>query len=144
MSYTLIGKRFVIKNGNLYAHNGIPIWVKRLDQAELFNYAEEAENFFPFIAKDSSIIPITITLREGYSLEERVMPELLFSELQEQNKLRCNTSYGHHTIDSWSKCDWMTALCGEVGELANFIKKDRRGDDIPLEAMTKELADIVI
>lgn len=31
-------------------------------------------------------------------------------------------------VDTWSITDWFTALAGEVGELANIIKKHRRGD----------------
>lgn len=30
--------------------------------------------------------------------------------------------------DSWTPSDWVTALVGELGELANLIKKVRRGD----------------
>src|SRR5262245_2452739 len=48
-------------------------------------------------------------------------------------------------IDSWSSNDWMTALIGEVGELANLLKKIRRGDYVQLEIQKElchELADI--
>lgn len=36
-----------------------------------------------------------------------------------------------HTMEDgsdWSPSDWMTAVSGEVGEVANIIKKMRRGD----------------
>lgn len=36
------------------------------------------------------------------------------------------------------------ALCGEAGELANMIKKQWRGDTVPLIDIWKELADIRI
>lgn len=47
---------------------------------------------------------------------------------------------------TWTPADWMTALTGEVGELANFLKKIRRGDAIDAEPdyIAKELADIQI
>ena len=50
-------------------------------------------------------------------------------------------------VMDWSPNDWMTALCGEVGELANLLKKVRRGDFSPAEAhkqISDELADVQI
>lgn len=45
----------------------------------------------------------------------------------------------------WSLGEWVTAVTGELGELANLIKKVRRGD-LTLEAaraeLAKELADV--
>jgi NTP pyrophosphatase (non-canonical NTP hydrolase) len=46
----------------------------------------------------------------------------------------------------WSPADWMTASVGELGELANIMKKVRRGDltiDEARPEMAKELADVV-
>ncbi len=47
--------------------------------------------------------------------------------------------------EDWTAADWMTALVGEVGEAANFLKKVRRGD-YPLHSalpdIAKELADV--
>lgn len=46
----------------------------------------------------------------------------------------------------WSPCSWSNAVCGEAGELANEIKKLRRGDYTREEAIPKiagELADII-
>ncbi|NJO65998.1 MAG: hypothetical protein HC836_50410, partial [Richelia sp. RM2_1_2] len=43
----------------------------------------------------------------------------------------------------WGEVDWACALAGETGELCNFIKKRRRGENIPVEELAKELADIV-
>jgi NTP pyrophosphatase (non-canonical NTP hydrolase) len=51
-----------------------------------------------------------------------------------------------HGFD-WSLTDWMTAVAGETGELANVVKKVRRGDMTMNEARAKlaqEAADIVI
>lgn len=47
----------------------------------------------------------------------------------------------------WSPAEWLQAVTGELGELANVLKKVRRGDfplDIHLEAIEKEFADIAI
>ena len=46
----------------------------------------------------------------------------------------------------WSPADWMTATVGELGELANIMKKVRRGDltlEEALPSMSKEFADVV-
>ena len=60
---------------------------------------------------------------------------------QKINKIRCEQMY--HKIDDWSESDWAVALAGETGELCNFIKKRRRGDDIHVSDCAKELADVV-
>lgn len=47
----------------------------------------------------------------------------------------------------WTLLEWAGALCGEAGELANLLKKVRRGDKTLDEAradIAKELADNVI
>jgi Predicted pyrophosphatase len=47
----------------------------------------------------------------------------------------------------WSLNDWCTAVTGELGELANLLKKVRRGDlslEDARETIGKELADIQI
>ncbi len=58
----------------------------------------------------------------------------------ERNKTRCEAQNGfNHKLDSWTLCDWMTALTGEVGEAANVIKKLKRiQDKIPGNSQTKE------
>lgn len=55
-----------------------------------------------------------------------------------------------HTLSDgfdWSLTDWCTAVAGELGEAANLIKKERRGD-LTLEqvrpALADELADVAI
>lgn len=45
----------------------------------------------------------------------------------------------------WCLAQWCNAVCGELGELANLIKKVERGDitiDDAREEMGKELADV--
>lgn len=71
------------------------------------------------------------------------------------NVQRCLSKEGfNHTLESWSASDWMTALCGEVGEAANIIKKlNRIRDNIHQKSnkqdkkelekeLKKEIADI--
>jgi NTP pyrophosphatase (non-canonical NTP hydrolase) len=61
------------------------------------------------------------------------------------NVRRCEEGFGHKftaTDDSlWSPADWMTAIVGELGELANLLKKIRRGEEIPCELVEQEWAD---
>ncbi len=48
---------------------------------------------------------------------------------------------------AWQPNDWMTAVIGELGEMANVLKKVRRGDFTLEEALPKleqEAADVVI
>jgi NTP pyrophosphatase (non-canonical NTP hydrolase) len=44
----------------------------------------------------------------------------------------------------WDDADWMLALMGEVGELADLLKKKRRGDAVPYSEIHDEFADILI
>lgn len=66
---------------------------------------------------------------------------LMFEEFRRANFERCKSAF--HTIDSWSETDWATAIAGEVGEACNMIKKRRRGEDVPVSEVGKELADVV-
>ena len=62
--------------------------------------------------------------------------------LRAANADRCEDVF--HPIDSWSETDWATALGGEAGEALNKIKKRRRGDDVSVDAVAEELADVLI
>lgn len=74
-----------------------------------------------------------------------------FDEFQEVNALRCATKFP--SCDDWTLNDWAVALSGEVGELCNILKKNRRGDKAySLEGahgpatrreILKELADVI-
>lgn len=79
---------------------------------------------------------------------------LTFNTLRDANAARIPTfrnSRGElcHNADGsdWSLNDWLTATMGELGELANVLKKVRRGD-FTLGALrpeiAKELADVQI
>lgn len=79
---------------------------------------------------------------------------LTFNAMRRANIIRCEHSF--HPVDSWSPCDWATAMAGECGEACNMVKKLRRLDDakqlanIPndrdgiIRDIGKELADLVI
>lgn len=61
-------------------------------------------------------------------VEDHIATHMHMSPLGRKNKLRFMT----------------LALCGEAGELANYIKKDWRGDPGDrIEAVVKELADVL-
>lgn len=83
------------------------------------------------------------------------MSQVKFETLRVANKIRLphfKNSKGvlaHSKADGsdWTLLEWAGALAGEVGELANFVKKVRRGDRTLDEAradISKELADCVI
>lgn len=49
-------------------------------------------------------------------------------------------------VDAWSAAEWLMALTGELGELANILKKVNRGDfttDDVKKNIEDELADVV-
>jgi NTP pyrophosphatase (non-canonical NTP hydrolase) len=77
------------------------------------------------------------------------MADLSFNVLREANRRRApmyRNAKGQFTDGKdWSHNDWMCALVGEVGELANILKKVHRGDftfDEVFIDVRKELADI--
>ena len=67
---------------------------------------------------------------------------LTFHELRVANVARCNDVF--HPFEEWDGRDWAVALTGEVGEMCNLLKKMRRGEDIPIQELAKEMADIMI
>lgn len=67
---------------------------------------------------------------------------LNFQELREANVRRCEDVF--HVLGEWSLSDWGCAMAGEVGEACNLIKKQRRGEDINLDDIAEEIADVII
>lgn len=75
----------------------------------------------------------------------------ILKQLQRANKERC-PEFGAGTIEEWPIEKWMLAITGEVGEMANLIKKKIRGDkvdhrdgkEITPELIGEEAADILI
>ena len=72
------------------------------------------------------------------------MEELKFSELQKAIMERLATTPKFADCKTWNALEWAGALCGEAGELANFAKKQVRGDGDKSFEIIKEAADVVI
>lgn len=64
-----------------------------------------------------------------------------FDRLRRTNVARCEEVF--HKLDEWSPTDWGCAAAGEMGEACNLLKKLRRGEDVPLQEIANELADVV-
>lgn len=77
-----------------------------------------------------------IRAREGGKLP------LTFERLAEVNGARSRVSFAQ--CSDWTLGDWGCALAGETGELCNKLKKLRRGEKVPNEALAEELADVVL
>jgi NTP pyrophosphatase (non-canonical NTP hydrolase) len=56
------------------------------------------------------------------------MANLTFDEFRKANRERC-LRWHPAGIESWSDSDWITAIVGELGELASFIKMRNRERD---------------
>src|SRR4051812_34002703 len=61
---------------------------------------------------------------------------LSYRTLRKKDVQRCHDSFDDH-LAKWSPNDWMTAVVGELGELANLLKKIHRGYDLT-RGQTKE------
>ena len=82
-------------------------------------------------------------------------PEIVFTEqLTFRDLTRANTrrlaEFPGHSENPWNAADWMVAVTGEVGELANKLKRLRRGvvvrgKELPnVTDLAEEIADIII
>ena len=70
---------------------------------------------------------------------------LNFAELRAINAPRSKELFPQ--CQKWTASDWICALVGEVGEMANFIKKVNRGDktlDAARSDIAKEIADCIL
>lgn len=76
--------------------------------------------------------------------------ELSFNRFREINVIRCNR-WHPQGIESWTPSDWLTAVCGELGELASLLKmRNRERDGLPgnkfsptKEQIADEIADVL-
>lgn len=70
--------------------------------------------------------------------------ELTFKAFREANVARC-VKWHPQGINSWSPSDWLTAVTGELGELASLIKmRNRERDQLPgnkFSPTQKQIAD---
>jgi NTP pyrophosphatase (non-canonical NTP hydrolase) len=73
----------------------------------------------------------------------KVRQTLSLEQFHAMNVRRCEEGFGHRSNDheGWTANDWMTAVVGELGELANLLKKRRRGEEIPDDLIRDEWAD---
>lgn len=70
--------------------------------------------------------------------------DLTFQELRRVNPARSLDAFGFELHD-WSPSDWAMATLGEMGELANYLKKSElRGESIDRKAIEDEFADVQI
>lgn len=78
-----------------------------------------------------------------------------FRDFSVHNRRRCESYHGFkHPLDAWSLAEWLTAVTGELGEVAGVIKEGLRNrdgvpgkglDDEALKAMlADEIADTFI
>lgn len=78
-----------------------------------------------------------------YVYAESSLP-LSFDQFRHANKTRC-TKWHPNGIESWSDSDWITAIVGELGELASLIKmRNRERDGLPgnkFSPTDKQIAD---
>lgn len=82
------------------------------------------------------------------------MADDFLTKLRNVNVRRCNESFGHSfesgkrvqraPNEEWTGTDWACALAGEVGELCNMIKKERRGEHVSPLDIQDEIADCFI
>jgi NTP pyrophosphatase (non-canonical NTP hydrolase) len=56
------------------------------------------------------------------------MSNLTFQQFRDANRARC-LRWHPNGIESWSDSDWITAIVGELGELASLIKMRNRERD---------------
>lgn len=93
--------------------------------------------------------------RCGLYIQPKIPSMLMFSHLRDANIERLplfKNSKGlpaHSQADGsdWSISDWIESVTGELGELANWHKKYRRGDITEREWLShaaKEIADVAI
>lgn len=70
---------------------------------------------------------------------------LTFDTLRAANLERAKHYSPERGVDVWDPAEWIMALVGELGELANILKKVKRGDmpfkDVELD-VGNELADV--
>jgi NTP pyrophosphatase (non-canonical NTP hydrolase) len=50
----------------------------------------------------------------------------------------------HRATLDWTIGDWGCAAAGEMGELCNFLKKVRRGEEIACRDVADEIADVIV
>ena len=73
--------------------------------------------------------------------KEKDVTPLTFKHFHEVNVARSKADVKHSNY--WTSMEWGCALSGEVGELCNLLKKQKRGDFIPKKELAHEISDIL-
>jgi NTP pyrophosphatase (non-canonical NTP hydrolase) len=68
------------------------------------------------------------TVNPTYSNEKGINISLDLAVLRAANVQRAQTAEKFKHCFEWTSAHWLQAMVGEVGELANFLKKRDRGD----------------
>lgn len=76
-----------------------------------------------------------------YKKKDKILEPLTFKRFHAINTERCRVDI--KTSNDWTHLEWGGALAGEVGELCNFLKKMRRGEQISKKKLAHEIADIL-
>lgn len=82
-----------------------------------------------------------------HGLSFRTLRDANVRRLPQFRDAKGNLSHANADGSDWSPAEWLQATVGELGELANLLKKVRRGDFTLEEKMPdirKEFADVVI
>lgn len=77
-------------------------------------------------------------------MKAQAVKGLTFEELSKANMERQSTTLKFKQCENWTPADWVTAITGEIGEAANLIKKRKRGDEVGISEIVKELADVIV
>lgn len=136
-----------------------PAWIMGLAFGYEFDRSESEDLAVKYVRDDLSHptpAPAPASVVEALDQAKKAIQDgLTFGQLRDANMRRLplftNAKGGkaHEKADGsdWSPNDWMVAVVGEVGELANIMKKVRRGDfdmaDV-YDKISDELADIQI
>lgn len=96
--------------------------------------------FYDFCGDE--MVTITGNVKDIEEDQLKDITQLNLHSLRLVNVERCEKVF--HKLNDWSPTDWGCAMAGECGEACNFIKKQRRGENISKEEIGKELADVVI
>lgn len=85
-----------------------------------------------------------VAMDEWHACKERADGELTFAAFRRANAARC-LKWHPAGIESWSPSDWLTAVTGELGELASLLKmRNRERDGLPgnkFSPTNKQIAD---
>lgn len=126
-----VGDRFLVNTHELDWVYNTEVVITRIDDGGWIWLCGETGEGRNSLRGPIGCFPIEDRLRDGKFIrvtqESEAQPTeapLTFARLRQENAARCNEVF--FPLTEWSPNDWMTALVGEVGELANLLKKRHR------------------